>query len=528
MSSVFPDWRKKEKNAHETNTKGDAMSERAEYPSSEASYRSYYKLFVGCISYDAIEEDLLPIFSSFGDIVEFTIQRDREGRSRGCAWLKYTTQDACENCIATLSNNYYVNGMKSPIVVKYANTQDDDVCNSSTVGTSVTKLFVGGYPISATDDEIYASLSMFGSISDFNRLTRMGVATGPVFVSYSDRTSANALLNANGATIFMTTADGSSEIPVILRVSGAFSPVVSVPAVGAGGSVTSRTSSDSPVNSHPRLSYAAAAAMTCATESVSPSHAPGAGRQSTTTNGNGGGKLFVGCLPYSRTSNDLAELFSQYGPLVEVALLTTPDGKSKGAAFVTFVERLDAEKALAELQGYTFPNSSRGINISFATKQTRPGGSPLVPQPAPSSTGLNRSTSTTTFTSNSPSAGVSRYHTVSPPPPSQMMSSVPNHIPQTPPGFTDKSLNSLVSGHPLLTPFSYSPPAGPVDTPIGGTDEILRYIQSRHSSPAPVIETASSYSILRKTSDISGPVQPDLEHINEAMLKSLFGSNGAN
>jgi RNA recognition motif-containing protein len=85
-----------------------------------------------------------------------------------------------------------------------------------------------------------------------------------------------------------------------------------------------------------------------------------------------GGKLFVGCLPYSRCSHDLREIFSVYGPLVEVALLTTPEGKSKGAAFVTFVHREDAERAAAALQGYMFPNSSRGINISFATKQTRP------------------------------------------------------------------------------------------------------------------------------------------------------------
>jgi len=484
------------------------MSERADYPSSEVSYRSYFKLFVGCISYDASEEDLLPIFSSFGDIVEFTIQRDREGRSRGCAWLKYVSQDACENCIATLSNKYHVKGMKSPIVVKYANTQDDDGGVSSSItgnGGNITKLFVGGYPVSASDDDIHASLSMFGSIDEFNRLTRIGVPTGPVFVSYNDRTSANALLNANGATIFMT-SDGC-EIPVILRVSGAFSPVVGG---AAAPSVTSRASSDSPVQMTNRLSYAAAAGAAGASSPdnsisrsipLAPQIAP---------NNGAGGKLFVGCLPYSRSSNDLSDLFSRFGTLVEVALLTTPDGKSKGAAFVTFVDKDDAEKALNELQGYTFPNSSRGINISFATKQTRPGGAPLIPT-APSTP--VRSVSASTFMSGTPTAGVSRYQMVPPP--------------VTPPGFTDQStppLTSLVSSHPLLTPFSYSPPAGPIDTPISGTDEILRYIQSRHSGAA-ITAAPTSYSILRKTSDISGPVQPELEQINEAMLKSLFGGN---
>lgn len=454
------------------------MSERPEYPSSEGSYRSYYKLFVGCISYDATEDELIPIFSSFGDIVEFTIQRDREGRSRGCAWLKYTTHDACENCIAALSNKFYVNGMKSPIVVKYANTQDDDVTSTSGQAGGTTRLFVGGYPVSASDDEIMQSLSMFGEVSDFNRLSRLGVPTGPVFVTFADRSSAQALLNANGATIFMTTSS-SIEIPIVLRVSAAFSPVHGA-AHTVPGSVTSRGSSNSPIHYSPRSAPVVA---------------------STTS---GGGKLFVGCLPYSRTSTDLADLFSQYGPLVEVALLTTPDGKSKGAAFVTFVERADAEKALGELQGYTFPNSSRGINISFATKQTRPGGTPLVSRSQTAGTPLSRFS---TMSASSPR--MYQNSSVAAP----QLVSTPEH-PTTPPGF------SAVASHPLLTPFtSYSPPsAGPIHTP---SDEILKYIQSRHQESSPE-SAASSYSILRKTSELASS---DLDRINEAMLKSLFESS---
>jgi len=450
------------------------MSERPEYPSSEGSYRSYYKLFVGCISYDSAEDELIPIFSSFGDIVEFTIQRDREGRSRGCAWLKYTTQDACENCIAALSNKFYVNGMKSPIVVKYANTQDDDVTSASGPAGGMTRLFVGGYPVSASDDEIMESLSMFGEVSDFNRLSRLGVATGPVFVTFADRSSAQALLNANGATIFMTTSS-SIEIPIVLRVSAAFSPVHGATHT-VPGSVTSRGSSNSPIHYSPRSSSISAPPTS-----------------------NGGGKLFVGCLPYSRSSTDLADLFSQYGPLVEVALLTTPDGKSKGAAFVTFVERADAEKALVQLQGYTFPNSSRGINISFATKQTRPGGTPLVSRSTSNRTNDTSLSRFSTISANSP-----RVYQNAP-----QLVSTPEH-PTTPPGF------SAVASHPLLTPFtSYSPPsAGPIQTP---SDEILKYIQSRHQESSP--ESAASYSILRKTSDLAST---EIERINEAMLKSLF------
>ena len=430
------------------------MSIPSDYQGSDvSSYRPYYKLFVGCISYDADEESLKPIFESFGDIVEFTIQRDREGRSRGCAWLKYTSQDACENCIATLSNKYYVNGMRSPIVVKYANIQDEGPgMTGGLVNPPIAKLFVGGFPTTATDTSIRNALEMFGHVSSMERLSRLGVPTGPVFVTYSDPSSAQALLNANTATIFLTEERGTT-VPVSLRVSAAFSPVREV---NSAPSVASRGSSESPVHrSRPPSVIYPSSSMTSQT-------------------GGSGGKLFVGCLPYSRSSLDLSELFSQYGPLVEVALLTTPDGKSKGAAFVTFVNKGDADRAITELQGYCFPNSSRGINISFATKQTRPGAPPLAASPVSSSAATH----------------------------------VPLTLgeePSTPPGFTPPGFRDL------------SPPSN-----LAGfsSDELLRYISDSHN-----MSNSGSFSILRRNSE---DTLNEMEKINRDLLSSIFGEKTSN
>jgi len=87
-------------------------------------------------------------------------------------------------------------------------------------------------------------------------------------------------------------------------------------------------------------------------------------------------KLFVGCLPYSKTAQDIADLFSPFGTLIEVAILTDYSGKSRGAAFVTFSKTSEAKRALDELKGFAFPKSTRPINISFAYKQTMWGNSP--------------------------------------------------------------------------------------------------------------------------------------------------------
>ncbi len=46
-----------------------------------------------------------------------------------------------------------------------------------------------------------------------------------------------------------------------------------------------------------------------------------------------------------------------------------PDGKSKGAAFVTFAYSENAVQAIDQLNGYIFPNSTRPVNVSLAAKQ---------------------------------------------------------------------------------------------------------------------------------------------------------------
>jgi hypothetical protein len=170
---------------------------------------------------------------------------------------------------------------------------------------------------------------------------------------------------------------------------------------------------------------------------------------------------------------DLSDLFSQFGPLVEVALLTTPEGKSKGAAFVTFVNRIDAERALNELQGYCFPNSSRGINISFATKQGRPGAIPPVTVPAKAFQGSPVSSAAThaTFTVG--------------------------EEPSTPPGFAP-----VMDKRPAQTGFS--------------SEEILKYITETHRPSA----DSAPYSILRRSSEDH---LKEMEEINRDLLSSIFG-----
>lgn len=79
-----------------------------------------HKLFVGQIPLEATEQDLWPLFSSVGDILELAILRS-QGRSKGCAFLTYASQAQAAAAIATLHGRSM--GHSRRLVVKYADAK---------------------------------------------------------------------------------------------------------------------------------------------------------------------------------------------------------------------------------------------------------------------------------------------------------------------------------------------------------------------------------------------------------------------
>jgi RNA recognition motif-containing protein len=84
-------------------------------------------------------------------------------------------------------------------------------------------------------------------------------------------------------------------------------------------------------------------------------------------------KLYVGNLPYSTTEEDLRTLFSQYGTVDSVAVITDRDtGRSKGFGFVEFSDDNEARNAIQGLSGQEF--SGRALTVNEARPKTGGGG----------------------------------------------------------------------------------------------------------------------------------------------------------
>jgi RNA recognition motif. (a.k.a. RRM, RBD, or RNP domain) len=106
----------------------------------------------------------------------------------------------------------------------------------------------------------------------------------------------------------------------------------------------------------------------------------GGGRGSGLMGGGGGGaqsgalaaakswKLFLGQVSYDFSEADMFPFFSQFGNILELALLRLPDGRNKGCGFLTYSTQAEAEAAIAHAHGFVMPNDPRGrpLTVKFA------------------------------------------------------------------------------------------------------------------------------------------------------------------
>jgi len=85
-------------------------------------------------------------------------------------------------------------------------------------------------------------------------------------------------------------------------------------------------------------------------------------------------KLYVGNLSFDTTENDLQDLFSPFGPVSEVNLISDrATGRSRGFGFVTMATPEGAQAAIAGLAGKNI--GGRNLTVNEARpREDRPGG----------------------------------------------------------------------------------------------------------------------------------------------------------
>ncbi|KAF2458462.1 hypothetical protein BDY21DRAFT_204265 [Lineolata rhizophorae] len=80
-----------------------------------------------------------------------------------------------------------------------------------------------------------------------------------------------------------------------------------------------------------------------------------------------GREIYVGNLHWDATGKELRDLFSRFGDIERVNVPRNLKGRGKGAGFVAFARRIDAEHAAGEMDGETF--MGRRLSVKVAATQ---------------------------------------------------------------------------------------------------------------------------------------------------------------
>jgi len=86
-------------------------------------------------------------------------------------------------------------------------------------------------------------------------------------------------------------------------------------------------------------------------------------------------RLFVGGIPFSMTEEELKNLFTEFGTLVSVKIITDKySGRSKGFGFVEFETDEEAKKAMEALNGKDVGGRTIVVNEARPMEERAPKG----------------------------------------------------------------------------------------------------------------------------------------------------------
>lgn len=89
-------------------------------------------------------------------------------------------------------------------------------------------------------------------------------------------------------------------------------------------------------------------------------------------------KVFAGQIPFEATQEQVYSLFSKYGSVQKCAVITGPDGRSKGCAMITYARWAEAEVAVEAENGSSNLGGSKPILVKMANPPRHRGDGPIV------------------------------------------------------------------------------------------------------------------------------------------------------
>jgi len=83
-------------------------------------------------------------------------------------------------------------------------------------------------------------------------------------------------------------------------------------------------------------------------------------------------RLYVGNLSFDATAEDLREIFSETGEVLDSIIVTRPGGgRPRGFGFVTMANEAEGEEAIRQLDGQQVAGRALKVNVAKERDQDR-------------------------------------------------------------------------------------------------------------------------------------------------------------
>jgi len=260
-------------------------------------------IYIGNVSFDAIEEDIRDAFSSIGEVAKVDVPLSREtGKCRGFAFVAMTNSDDHEAAIEQLNTSeiagrtVYVSESlpKDQVAEKKKKFQGRKKRDQG------AKIYVGNLNFDTTAEDLKAAFEEFGDVMDcFLPVDYDGNARGFGFIQMSDEDSLKAIEGMNGVEFDGRTLNVNKSLP----------------------------KGERPAAAAPKET-----------------------------------KLYVGNLSWGTEEGSPRELFGEYGSVIDCYIPTDREtGQHRGFAFVTMGPD-DALRAADETDGYELDGRILRVN----------------------------------------------------------------------------------------------------------------------------------------------------------------------
>ncbi|XP_064387825.1 CUGBP Elav-like family member 5 isoform X2 [Halichondria panicea] len=321
------------------------------------------KVFVGMLSKSATEEMVLVMFEPFGCVEEVTVLKDKEGHSKGCAFVKFKLRQEAQAAINQMHGSQIMQGASSPLVVKYADTEKERQAR-----------------------RFHKAIQQFSQLN-INPLTLVQPTTNPHYYyphQLMPTLGPAGFSQPSGLGLLSPTSPSpltalSGELPTLTVEASMPTNTQGLAALGNGPSTLSPSLTSDPLQSplhSPLHGYSPGATGLPYGTSAYPysfvQHSP-SDQPLPQKEGPEGCNLFIYHLPQDFGDLDLQQMFARYGNIVSAKVFIDKiTNQSKCFGFVSYDNAMAAQTAIATMNGFQVRNKKLKVQLKKPRDSRRP------------------------------------------------------------------------------------------------------------------------------------------------------------